>query len=359
MPTNELILRKVQAGVEGAPGVTGVTGVAANRVVYAQVQPSYERPTATFTDTSGTRFGRRRYAQGRARVGFSATDVGTYEDLPYWFQMAVNGPAGPVRPVSATGALSSAGASSPTGTTGYAYYFKPDSATYTNKSITLEFGEPGNAYKSTQVMVNSWTLRGDPDNDGEPAWMLDLEMIGRDWSTTTYTASLSDRTTEVATARGTLCYLDTSSAIGTTQLTGKLISWSFTGNNNLHYKAFAEDENFMAANKIGFGETTFDGQLVVEFDADTDFFSRYRNGTAIKLKLARYGTAIAGTSPSVSKSLALDVPNAYITGISWGDRDGNITATISFQAYHDSTYGAPFALQVVNGLALALTTGAS
>ena len=153
MATNELILRKVQAGLETTPG----NGVAATRVVYAQTQLSYNQPVQEFVDQSGTRFADRRFAQGRATVGLSATDMVTFEDLPWWMQMGIKGgvtATNPATPGSGTGS----------GTVGYGYYFKPSASVFDLKTATLEVGEPGNVYKTTQAAVNSFTLRFDPDS---------------------------------------------------------------------------------------------------------------------------------------------------------------------------------------------------
>jgi hypothetical protein len=232
---------------------------------------------------------------------------------------------------------------------GYTYAFTPSLATDDLKSMTLEFGEPGNPYEVDQVMCNSFTLRGDPDSDSEPAWMFEAEMMGRALSTTTYTSSITDRTTEPITARGTKLYVDsTAGGLGTTQVTGKLINWSISGNNNIHYKAFAEDETSYAANKVGRGERTFDGELTVEFDGDsgTLSFASYRAGTPIYLRLEREGTTIATT---YKKRLRVDAA-AYISNISWGDREGNMTATIQFNCFYDSTFGSDLKVEVINAL---------
>ena len=307
--------------------------MAATRKVYAQIEPTYEKPLAFFTDTSGTYTARRRSSYGRERVGFTATDMATYEDLAWWLQLAIKG-----------GVTGSGSAS-----TGYTYAFTPSLSTDDLKSMTLEFGESGNPYEADQVMVNTWTLRGDPDSDTEPAWMFEAEMMGRTISTTTYTTSLSDRTTEPITARGTKLYVDTTAGgIGGTQLTGHLINWSLTGNNNIHYKAFAENESNYAANAVGRGERTYDGEVTIEFDSDTTAigFSKLRSGTALYLRLEREGSTIATT---YKKKLTIDCA-AYVSSITFGDREGNMTATVGFNCFYDATLGFDLKATVINAL---------
>ncbi|MDQ3095120.1 MAG: hypothetical protein M3Q82_04040, partial [Actinomycetota bacterium] len=277
MPTNETILQLNQAGIE----VTRGTNVAATRKIYARIAPSYDRPITEFVDTTGTFQGRRRMGYGRQKVAFSATDMVTYEDLAWWLKFMQKGGVVGVTDVGTPPA--------------YTYTFLPTLATDDLNSMTLEFGEPGNPYESGQVMVNDWTLRFDADNDSEPGWMLEAGMIGRDWATTTFTPSLVDRTTEVVVARGTKVFVDTTT-IGTTQKTGWLISGSISGNNNLHYKAFSEDENSYAANKVGRGIQITDAELTVEFDSDVDF-AQFRATTPVqrKIRLQREGSIIHTT----------------------------------------------------------------
>lgn len=330
MSTNETILRLNQAGLESTRG----TAVAATRKVYANIEPTYEKPLSFFSDTSGTFTSRRRASYGRERISFSATDMATYEDIAWWLQMAIKG-----------GVTGSGSAS-----TGYTYAFQPSLSTDDLKSMTLEFGEPGNPYKTDQVMINSWTLRGDPDNDAEPAWMFEAAMMGRSVATTSYTSSLTDRTTEPITARGTKIYVDTTAGgIGGTQLTGHLINWSLSGNNNIHYKAFAENETNYAANAVGRGERMYDGEVTVEFDSDTTSlgWSKLRAGSPVYIRLEREGTTIATT---YKKKLTIDLA-AYVSQISFGDREGNMTSTLQFQCFYDATLGFDLKATVINALA--------
>lgn len=328
MVANEEILRLSQAGIESTRG----TGVAATRKVYAQVTPSFERAIREFTDTSGSYAARRRLAYQRQRVSFAATELLTYEDWAWWLQLAVKG------------GVTGVGDSHLT-VEAFTYTFTPTLASDDLKSITLEWNHVGNAYESTQVMVNSFTVRIDPDNEG--GWMLDADLLARDLATTTHTAAISDRTTEVIKAPTTKLYIDDSS-IGSTQATGKLISASVTGNNNIHFKAFAEDETAFAANKVGRGQRTYNAQIVLEFDSDTEF-AKYRAaaGTKRYVRLLTEGTTINDT-PTV-KSAQIDM-NGYWESISWGNREGNIIATFGLSCFYDAVSGYDAKFTVVNDL---------
>jgi hypothetical protein len=262
--------------------------------------------------------------------------MATFEDLPWWAQLFLKG--------GVTG-VSDAGTPP-----AYTYTYAPSAATDDLKSMTLEFNETGNPYESSQVMVTQATLRFNVGNNNEPAWMLDLTLLGRDWSTTTFTAALSDRDTEVILGRGTKLYIDAAGGtIGTTQVTGKLISGSFTFNPNIHFKNFAEDENAYAANKVGRGAYHVDAQFQFEFDDDAEF-ANYRSTTPVKrlIRIEREGTTIHTT---VKKRMRLDFPSMYWSSWSRGDRNGNLVATFGAQAYYDVTAGKLVELSVVNALA--------
>ena len=330
MGTNEVVLLRAQAGIETTRG----TNVAATRRVYAQVTPSYDRPLMDGMDATGTWFDRRRVAYGREKVSFSAVDIATYEDLAWWMLLGLKG-----------GVTGSAGAGSPTP---YTYTFAPAAESDDLKSVTLEFGEPGNAYESGQVMIQSWTLRGDADNDSEPGWMFDASMIGRDWTSTSFTAAIADRSTEVILARGTKIFVDDAGGtIGTTQLSGQLVDFSVTCDLGLHFKAFMEDESLMAANRVGRGAMRVNGQFTFEFDGDGEF-AKYRNATSQQrlIRLEREGSTISG---AVKKRARIDL-YGYWNSWSRGDREGNLTATFGFAGFYDATAARLIEVAIVNGL---------
>lgn len=325
MATNDLIFRKNQAAIESTRG----TDLAATRLVYANITPSYERPLREFQDNSGTFETRRRLAYQRDRVTFSASELLTFEDIAWWGQLAWKG--------GVTGGAGDGGTPEM-----FTYTFTPTLATDDLKSITLEWNEPGNPYQSNQVMVNSWTIRIDPDNEG--GWLGDFEMLALNIATTSYTGSISDRTTEVIPAPGTKLYID-DTTIGSTQATGKFISASITGNNNIHYKAFGENVSGFAANKVGRGARTVDAQIVMEFDNDTEFAKfRAASGTQRFVRISSDGAVI---HDAVVSNVQLNM-NGYWSTIGWGDREGNIIATFGLSCFYNASSGYAFNAVVKN-----------
>lgn len=326
MVANEEILRLNQAAIE----VTRGTDLAATRKMYSIITPNYTRALREFVDTTGTFDGRRRKAFQREVVTFGGTDLLTYEDAPWHFLQLIKG-----------GVTGAGDAGTPIA---YTRTFTPSLSTDDLASIVLEWNHVGNAYQSTQVMMNSGTIRIDPDTEG--AWILDSEYLARDLTSTTHTAAIADRTTEVIAAPGTKLFIDdTAGGLGTTQQLGKFISASITINNAIHYKGFAENVSNFAANKVGRGLRTADAQIVLEFDSDTEF-AKMRSGADRFVRFEQTGAIIHDAIPS---KIQLDINGPWST-ISWGNREGNIIATFGLSGYYNVTNAFTFKAVVVNSL---------
>lgn len=332
MGTNEVALLRAQAGLEASPGVA----VAASRVIYAAVDPTYARPLGNVPDRSGTYHPRRKPNYARPTIGHGLTDVVTFEDLVFWAQMFLKG-----------GVVGVSDAGTPPA---YVWTFVPSMSIDDLKSMTLEFNEAGNPYESNQVYVNSATLRFNPDNANEPTWMLDLECSGRNWIPTTYTAALPDRLTEGIPAPGTNVYIVDAVAdlAGASPITGRLISGSITFTVNRHQKAFSEDKLAAALGKTGRGDYLVDAQIVTEFDSDTEF-AHYRAAIA-KERVIRFESEGSVIHDAITKRMQLDVAGFY-NAWSRSDREGNLIATMGVAGFVNSSLAAEARLAVRNSLA--------
>ncbi len=331
MVANEEILRRTQMGFETTRG----TGVPATRLAYAQITPTFERPIREFTDTSGSYDARRRVAYQRQRMSFAMTDLLTFEDFPWWLQMGVKGGVSGVSDTEAPPA--------------YPYTFAGSSAVDDLKAATMEWNHQGNVYETTQVMLNSFTVRIDPDNEG--GWIMDGEMMGRDVVPSSYTGAITDRATEVIKAPTTTLHIDDAPGeIGDTQILNKFISASVTANNNIHFKAFGEHETAYAANKVGRGPRTYNAQIVMEFDDDVEF-ANFRSETPVirYVQLQSLGSEV-NSEPTGQKRATIQMAG-YWESISWGNREGNIIATFGLSCFYDPTLGAAAKFMVNNGLA--------
>lgn len=324
MANNEVIRKRHQIGLEAVRG----TDVAATHKWYAQVEYAYDRALQDFDDQSGTYEARRIPAYLRPVIGFTSTEKLTFDDAPLRLEQAIRG-----------GITASADAGTPIA---YTRSYVPSLETDDIKSATLEFNHNGNPYISDQVLVQTWTLRHDPDTNGAIMW--DQELVGRTWDPGAFTAALADRTLEHVKAPGTKVFLS-ETAFGSDQLLGKLIGASITGNNNLHLKAFSEDEINYAADQVGRGIRTFDAQLVFEF-ANDDIFEKYRAEDPVPMyfRLEREGSVI---HDAVRNRLRVDL-FGYFSSWAPGDREGNLTATMGIAGYYDPVSAFTLRAEVVN-----------
>lgn len=252
MAGQERALEISQAGIESTRG----TAVAATRKVYTAWQPfTYTRELRWSANQTGTFHNRREANYARPVHGFTGTESCSFEDMAWWLQFILKG--------GVTGGAGDSGTPEM-----FTYTFTPTLASDDLKSMTLEYGTPTLPYEANQVMVNSATFRFDPDNQTD--WEMDVEAMARKPTQTAMTGAISERTRELIKGPGTLIYID-SSSIGSTQVTGRFIGGSITINNNLDFKAFAEDVDDYAANKVGRGDVTVDAQFTFEFDSDTEY----------------------------------------------------------------------------------------
>lgn len=152
----------------------------------------------------------------------------------------------------------------------------------------------------------------------------------------TFTAGIADRTRETIEAPDTSVYVDTGT-IGTTEVQGRVISWSVNYNINSAGKRFMD--NPTGYSRFGFGKTAVTGQIRVEAD-ERDEYDAWVAGTAQRIRFKQTGTTI-DSGAGTTKYAQIDIHNAQFDGVSEDDRDNNVTWTFAFRGYVDSTAGVP------------------
>lgn len=328
MAGQERSLEISQAGIE----VTRGTPVAATRKVYMAWQPfSYERELQWASTQTGTFHNRREGTYRRAVNGMTGTEDCTFEDAPWWGQLFLKG--------GVVGGPGDAGVPPM-----YTYTFIPSPSTDDLKSITLEYGTPTLPYKVNQGMVNSATFRFNPDELAY--WQMDIELMTRKPTQTAMTGSIADRSRELIRAPGTKNYVD-SVTIGTTHITGRFIGGSITINNNLDFKAFSEDEDDFAANRVGRGDVTVDAQFTFEFDNDAEF-ANYRAEQPVErfIRIEREGTII---HDAVRSKATFDL-NGYWSSIEPGYRVNNKILTFGLGARYNTVSAYDLKMVILNNL---------
>ena len=221
----------------------------------------------------------------------------SYEEVPWWFSMALKGGSG-TRTGTTTG-------STPPG---YTYAITPSDTADDLDTFTLKIGDPSVCYQYRRVVVNQMTLRCNPNQGGEASWRITLECMALFVGTSTFDAP-SDISRTMVKSLGSAMFLDTASAIGTTQLQNLVRNWSITVNNNIEEKRFV-DSGVAAHTDFGRGLMRVTGDFTIEHTADT-YFALHRANTNTKLRFQQTGAQI-GVTPTTNYLFRVDVPQAKL-----------------------------------------------
>lgn len=159
-----------------------------------------------------------------------------------------------------------------------------------------------------------------------------------------FTAGISDRVRENIKGPGTKLYLDTTT-IGTTEITGRFISFSVTATLNAAYKRFMDNVSTMST-KQDLGPIRVTGQLRLEFDRKREW-DKWKALAPEKIRIKQTG-AVISTSPATTKSAVIDIYNAVYDDPTEDVRGNNITVTWPFRGYVDTTEGVPAQWSITN-----------
>lgn len=167
-----------------------------------------------------------------------------------------------------------------------------------------------------------------------------------------FTPGVSDRTRELIVGPGTKLFLDTQGGtIGTTQITGRFISFSVTAASPSSYKRFMENVSTLS-NKVDRGKIKVTGQVRLELDRKREW-DKYKALAPELMRIQQLGTVIdSGTS--THKSATIDIYDAAWNDPTFDVRGNNSTATWSFVAYVDATLGYPMTVSIKNAAAALL-----
>lgn len=272
------------------------------------------------------------YQSEIVRTGATATieSLVLYEDLPIWLDSLLQTDA------------------APTGADPYTYsYEAPTTSAPTRRFFTIQYGDSGTSYAMTGALVKSLSISGAA---GE-ALTMTIEFVGHHVEADSID-SLSDRTTNIATAAQTELYIDaTGGTEGTTNFDCEMFDFELTIDNMT-----AVTYQIGAITPCDYYQNRFDGSLnmTLEYAGDSS-----RVKTLIDNML--------GTSPSqVERLIQLKASNTANLDIEinlgcvlmtapsiWGDNDGVTTVELEWKLKHLSDIGASgnfVAIDVINGV---------
>jgi hypothetical protein len=218
----------------------------------------------------------------------------TYEEMIWWDQHLVKG-----------GTLSgiTTGSTPP----GYTYTITPTDAADDIATSTWKVGDGSVAYILSRCVVNTATVRCNPQSGGEGTWRMTVEMFCIFGGTTTFTTPADITRTKIV-SYGTVVYVDAiGGTIGTTALTNRWRTWSITWTLNIEEKSFG---TLTAHTDFGRGyyEVTF--EITMEHTDDVYRAAAMAN-TAYKIRFEKTGAQI-GTTPTTSYLRQIDFNRAKL-----------------------------------------------
>lgn len=223
---------------------------------------------------------------------------------------------------------------------------KPTGNSDVNKTYSLWFGDPNvQLWSAPYGYLNEWSITADASStDGAT---MSISGGGRFWA--------EDTTTLPAQTIGSLLmpgkmqlWMDTSSAIGTTEITGRVVSADITGNNNIVEKHLAGGPTGgLTFTRTGRGRPEVSSTVTMEVP-DTTQMDLFIADTTVKLRVRVNGDLIESVTPDYYEYIQWDV-FGKLKFDSWADLEGtNRTAVFRVDTIYNDTLGADFCLYAQN-----------
>lgn len=321
----EVALRKIQAAIEATRGLD----LAATRKVYAKGKMMKEVQLLRPDEDRGTFVKNYRSALGVVSASFPIEGGVTYEDLPWFAEIAIKG--------SVT--------SSVVDTTVRRWVFVPTASVDDLQTATFEWGDDTQAFQMNYGMVDTFEMSGEANTGGY--WAFSAGIIGTDMAKTTFTGALGERVVEDVNMFLTKCAIGAAAAVPSSYMTGRFIGFKFNLNNHLARKYFADG---VAPTLGGIGrdkreitlEVTMEGNAATITERDA-----YEAGTSRVVRITALGSTIAGSSPTHVRTVDLIVCGKWAS-FEVSERDTNTIFTGVLEAEYDSTLTYDMSLTVDN-----------
>lgn len=322
----ERLFVKHQAAIEATKG----TDLAATRKVYGSGHWTEDAPPIRPDDEERGSLTRHfRAWPGLVTAGLPFAGTVTFEDLAWWFQLALKG--------GVTGAVRAV--------TAYDYIFVPSQTTDDLKSVTWETGDDTQAWEAHFGMVDKFEITGGIGG----ALTFTADMILDDWTTTTFTGAIGDRTVVDALMQNAKLAIGATGAVPSSYMTGRFIGFKFGIENGLARKFFADGAGTKYTGvgrrrRLFYLEATFEGNAATI--TERAFFD---SKTARVARLLVEGTDIAGSTGPVKRTIDIIIPGIW-TSYAESERETNTTFDARLESQYDSAIAYDLSATVTNGL---------
>lgn len=230
--------------------------------------------------------------------------------------------------------------------------FTPTMTSDDLKSATFYFGDPNvQIFRSTYCMGDELTISADASGTDAATWSV--KGMGAFPSRVSAPTLPAQSIGDLVMPGAMQLWIDTSSAIGTTAVTGRFISTDWTIPTGNAYKYYAAGPtgglNFT---KTGRGKRHAEATITVELNdlsiAAAAEYLTWEADTIVKMRIRLNGSLIESVTPDYYSYVQLDIYGA-LDAFDWGDVEGaNRTMQFTVQSEYNSTAGADFVLSVQN-----------
>lgn len=233
----------------------------------------------------------------------------------------------------------------------YLWTFVPTAATDDIKTATLWWGDANIQYWSSDyAIINTLNFNNDANQIQGARFSLDgMAGFPSKVSAPTVPTNIGGRYLNNMVSANV--WMDAASAIGTTAVTGRVISATHSLDTGMFPK-------FLAAGPLAAKDYTATGlditgtRLVTTITLevpDMTEYDLYAAGTTVKLRVRHNGPVIDvyGGGSNSFRYVEFDTYGP-LKNLSWGENGGNRTVSFTVESLYDATLGAPFRVAVQN-----------
>jgi len=200
-------------------------------------------------------------------------------------------------------------------------------------TMTLEYGDNIQWMEVEYMFCKNLILTGAP---GEPV-KFSLEFGGRQVSTTTKTAALSNIASQVYPSNLCKFFIDTSyAAIGSAQKTGTLMGWEMTIPSGMTAQYGADGALYFT----NLNEAARSIELKLTYYRDSVSQTAkglFLAGTKTYIRLAMFGATEMDSAQTNYPYIYIDMAGLYTDWEDPGDEEGTVTETCTLTSVYDST----------------------
>lgn len=220
------------------------------------------------------------------------------------------------------------------------------------KSASLYFGDPNvQIWQAAYCMADELTVSADATAD--TAATFALKGMGKFPTRVTAPVFPAAIPGDLLMPGAMQLWIDTSSAIGTTEITGRFIKTDWTIPTGMTYKNYANGPTGgLSFTKTGRAKRHAEATIEVELnDLSVGALKEYQTweaDTIVKMRIRLNGSLIESVTPDYYSYVQLDIYGA-LDALEWGAvEDTNRTMIFTVQSEYNSTLGASWALYSQN-----------